>query len=89
MGCTESAAADGKNKKGARRSSAPPMTKTEIHKRIESIDETRRIKFGGVSVRYAYLSQRGYYPDGECRGGVGRGAARCSPRLDVRFFLAV
>eukprot|EP00581_Thalassiosira_minuscula_P014769 CAMPEP_0183721474 /NCGR_PEP_ID=MMETSP0737-20130205/13736_1 /TAXON_ID=385413 /ORGANISM="Thalassiosira miniscula, Strain CCMP1093" /LENGTH=728 /DNA_ID=CAMNT_0025951487 /DNA_START=137 /DNA_END=2326 /DNA_ORIENTATION=+ len=39
------------------------MTKGEIDKRIDAIDETRTATFGGVSVRYAYLSQRGYYPD--------------------------
>ena len=32
---------------------------------LESINETCTTTFGGVSVRYAYLSQRGYYPDGE------------------------
>jgi serine/threonine protein phosphatase PrpC/CRP-like cAMP-binding protein len=31
--------------------------------RIDSISETCVTTFGGVSVRYAYLSQRGYYPD--------------------------
>ena len=44
--------------------SSVPMTKHEIGKRIDSINETRTASFGGVSVRYAYLSQRGYYPDG-------------------------
>lgn len=43
--------------------SAAPMSKQEIGKRIESINETCTATFGGVSVRYAYLSQRGYYPD--------------------------
>lgn len=60
MGCNQSSSAD---KKGGRRTTTDPMTKTEIDKRIESIDETLTAKFGGVSVRYAYLSQRGYYPD--------------------------
>jgi hypothetical protein len=32
---------------------------------LDSINETCATTFGGVSVRYAYLSQRGYYPDGE------------------------
>lgn len=41
------------------------MSKTEIHKRIDSIPETCTAKFGGITVRYAYLSQRGYYPDGK------------------------
>lgn len=38
-------------------------TKEEIDGRITSIKETRTATFGGVSVRYAYLTQRGYYPD--------------------------
>ena len=33
--------------------------------RIESIPETCTVTFGNVSVRYAYLSRRGYYPTGE------------------------
>lgn len=37
--------------------------KEEIDGRITSIKETRTATFGGVSVRYAYLTQRGYYPD--------------------------
>ena len=28
-------------------------------------DETKTCTLGGVKLRYAYLSQRGYYPDGE------------------------
>eukprot|EP00571_Detonula_confervacea_P006864 CAMPEP_0172316432 /NCGR_PEP_ID=MMETSP1058-20130122/28156_1 /TAXON_ID=83371 /ORGANISM="Detonula confervacea, Strain CCMP 353" /LENGTH=755 /DNA_ID=CAMNT_0013030733 /DNA_START=57 /DNA_END=2324 /DNA_ORIENTATION=- len=59
MGCNQSSSAD---KKAGRRPSVP-MTKLEIGKRIDSIHETRTETFGGVSVRYAYLSQRGYYPD--------------------------
>ena len=42
-----------------------PMTLAEIESRIESIDKTTSATFGGLKVRYAYLSQRGYYPDGE------------------------
>jgi serine/threonine protein phosphatase PrpC len=42
-----------------------PMTKQQIEKRIKSINETCVATFGGVSVRYAWLSQRGYYPDRE------------------------
>jgi len=40
-----------------------PMTLAEIESRIESIEKTREAVFGGVKVRYAFLSQRGYYPD--------------------------
>jgi len=40
-----------------------PMTKAEIQSRIESIEKTEMVVFGGMKLRYAYLSQRGYYPD--------------------------
>lgn len=40
-----------------------PMTLAEIESRIESIEKTRTAVFGGIKIRYAYLSQRGYYPD--------------------------
>ena len=39
---------------------APPATRTS--KRISA---TRAAKLGRVAVRYAYLSQTGYYPNGE------------------------
>lgn len=42
-----------------------PMTKAEIQSRIESIERTESVVFGGMKLRYAYLSQRGYYPDGK------------------------
>ena len=61
MGCNQSTVTE---KAGGRRQSAVPMSKDEIGKRIESIDATKSATFGGVTVRYAYLSQRGYYPDG-------------------------
>ena len=34
-------------------------------KRFTIIDEAEELQLGGLSVRYAYMSQRGYYPDGE------------------------
>jgi hypothetical protein len=43
-----------------------PMTTAEIESRIDAIEHTKSATFGGISVRYAYLSQRGYYPDGTC-----------------------
>ena len=42
-----------------------PMTNAEIQSRIDSIEKTESIVLGGMKLRYAYLSQRGYYPDGE------------------------
>lgn len=65
MGCNQSSENDNKKKAGGRRQSAAPMSKQEIGKRIDCIPETCTATFGGVSVRYAYLSQRGYYPDGK------------------------
>jgi hypothetical protein len=71
MGCSSSTPANKPRKlagpPGAKtntRNSIVGMTKTEIDQRIEC-GETKKAKFGGVTVRYAYLSQRGYYPDGE------------------------
>lgn len=67
MGCSHSTSADKKVTHGAGRSRSSVMTKTEIDQRIDSIRETCSATFGGVRVRYAYLSQRGYYPDGKRR----------------------
>eukprot|EP00592_Proboscia_alata_P004130 CAMPEP_0194365840 /NCGR_PEP_ID=MMETSP0174-20130528/13828_1 /TAXON_ID=216777 /ORGANISM="Proboscia alata, Strain PI-D3" /LENGTH=678 /DNA_ID=CAMNT_0039140683 /DNA_START=103 /DNA_END=2139 /DNA_ORIENTATION=- len=39
------------------------MTHEEIESRIESIEETKTVTMEGVRARYAYVSQRGYYPD--------------------------
>ena len=68
MGCKLSSNRDNDPKSTAirRGSTRPgPMTKQQIEKRISSIKETCVATFGGVSVRYAWLSQRGYYPDRE------------------------
>ena len=40
------------------------MTHEEIESRIESIEETKTVTMEGVRARYAFVSQRGYYPDG-------------------------
>jgi len=42
-----------------------PLTKEEIAERITCSDEIQRFKLGstGVTLRYAYVSQRGFYPD--------------------------
>jgi len=62
MGCNQSSSG-GPAVNGRKKSSSGPMTKEQIGKRIDSIDETRAVSFGRVRVRYAYVSQRGYYPD--------------------------
>jgi len=53
------------------RSCAPPEPKDVSQKNkinqenngVEILEKTRSAKFGGVSVRYGFLSQRGFYPD--------------------------
>ena len=42
-----------------------PMSNAEIESRIESIEKTESLTLGGIKLRFAYLSQRGYYPDGK------------------------
>ena len=61
MGCTSST-----QNKQRKLPSGPPLgpSKIEIDQRIDC-GETVEGTFGGVGVRYAYVSQRGYYPDGE------------------------
>lgn len=63
MGCNQSTSVTAKKR---RPNGGPPiaLTSHERSQRIESIKETRACGLGGISVRYAYLSQRGYYPDG-------------------------
>jgi len=39
------------------------MSKSEVENRIECSESSRTATFGGIKVRYAFLSQRGYYPD--------------------------
>lgn len=36
-------------------------------KRFTIIDEAEELQLGGLSIRYAYMSQRGYYPDDETK----------------------
>jgi serine/threonine protein phosphatase PrpC/CRP-like cAMP-binding protein len=41
---------------------APPQAK-KTNDRVDAIDRTRTIETGGIRMRFAYLSQRGKYPD--------------------------
>ncbi len=51
---------------GVKAATTPPrLTAEEIEQRVDCSDEVCNATFGGVKVRYAYLSQRGYYPSGE------------------------
>ena len=37
----------------------------EALQRFRSIEVTEALELGGLKIRYGYMSQRGYYPDGE------------------------
>uniref|UniRef100_A0A7S2E854 cGMP-dependent protein kinase n=1 Tax=Ditylum brightwellii TaxID=49249 RepID=A0A7S2E854_9STRA len=68
MGCSQSkrstdAAITSKKRGSGDQNGDDFMSNAEIQSRIESIEETKKATFGGLSVRYAYLTQRGYYPD--------------------------
>lgn len=41
-----------------------PLTELEIQSRIESSKQTQTLEIDGVKMRYAFMSQRGYYPEG-------------------------
>jgi len=60
MGCCGSRQSDAGISEGPE---DEPMTNAEIESRIESIEKTKNVVLGGMKIRYAYLSQRGYYPD--------------------------
>lgn len=40
-----------------------PLTLQEIEQRIDSSAESKLLKFEEFSIKYAYVCQRGYYPD--------------------------
>lgn len=73
MGCGSSTASktagDGMPKSAAAhglgKNRNEPMTNAEVESRIECSESSRTATFGGIKVRYAFLSQRGYYPDGK------------------------
>ena len=77
------AAADGPGGGGGKNE---PMTNAEIENRIECSESSRTATFGGVKVRYAFLSQRGYYPDGEWLRSE---SGSCSSTPLVRLLLLV
>ncbi|CAB9519307.1 2C and cyclic nucleotide-binding/kinase domain-containing protein [Seminavis robusta] len=41
----------------------PPQSVVKKNDRVDAIDRTRTIETGGIRMRFAYLSQRGKYPD--------------------------
>lgn len=40
-----------------------PLTEKEIQARIDAPKHTQTVTIGGVTYKYAWVSQRGYYPD--------------------------
>ena len=72
MGCAGSKANDPDDPKaqggdgdGEDEGDYSPLTQEEVNARIQCSDGTLRYELGktGISLRYAYLSQRGYYPE--------------------------
>lgn len=50
--------------RGGRQGGAPKASDSEIRDRIECSPAAVTTTVGTTTLRYAYLSQRGYYPDG-------------------------
>jgi hypothetical protein len=71
MGCLNSKAADSSAKaKAAARADVieethSPLNASEIESRIERSALVQNINLGALGISYAWMSQRGYYPDGE------------------------
>lgn len=42
-----------------------PLTELEIQSRIEASKSVQTLEIDGVKMRYAFMSQRGYYPEGK------------------------
>ena len=41
-----------------------PLTDSEIMMRIEAPKEVQHMLHAGITIKYAWVSQRGYYPEG-------------------------
>lgn len=57
MGCCESVEVE-----GGRRGSIGQSSNL-VNREVDAIKETKEIICGGLKIRYAYVSQKGYYPD--------------------------
>lgn len=76
MGCTSSHSntaltsnpvyGGGGQQQGNASNKSNPLTEKEIQARIEAPSQTQVLELAGVTYRYAWMSQRGYYP--ECKG---------------------
>jgi hypothetical protein len=61
---TSSVAANKGGKTLQKRISKGPLSLVEIQKRIDVSLKVKTVCKNGLTLRYAYLSQRGYYPEG-------------------------
>lgn len=63
MGCCESVEIDGGGR-GSVNGSSMMSAKAKLNLRsVDTIKETKELICGGLKIRYAYVSQKGYYPD--------------------------
>jgi hypothetical protein len=44
--------------------SKSPLTEFEIQSRIEAPKQSQFLDLDGIKIRFAFVSQRGYYPEG-------------------------
>eukprot|EP01039_Chlorochromonas_danica_P011259 gene11259-12558_t len=73
MGCTSSHSntaltsnpvyGGGGHQQGNASNKSNPLTEKEIQARIEAPSQTQVLELAGVTYRYAWMSQRGYYPE--------------------------
>ncbi len=71
MGCGGSKNDVVKQNSGGNSKGSAPLTVSEIEKRIEAPKDTHVVNHAGINMKYAWVSQRGYYPDGKiCMFGL-------------------
>ncbi|CAM9579284.1 unnamed protein product [Pylaiella littoralis] len=64
MGCARSKEqADAPSTNGDGSNSSQPLNQREIQERIDAPPSSETIQIGGCSLRFAFVSQRGFYPD--------------------------
>eukprot|EP01033_Poteriospumella_lacustris_P013111 gene13111-9389_t len=68
MGCTQSTShtrepVESVSSPKSSRRSMNPLTELEIQSRIEASKSVQTLEIDGVKMRYAFMSQRGYYPE--------------------------
>ncbi len=70
MGCTQSSSktrepVNSVSSPKSNRRSMNPLTESEIQDRIDASKQTQILEIDGIKMRFAFMSQRGYYP--ECK----------------------